>query len=146
MTVKSSMVTRDDMFVMHGVSDGATTTETFNLDSELFYNAVKSVRIPSGVMIRVWSVDIDGGDDNGNLDGDGTVIVKYTPDITVDTPSWKKLFSITLVQGEGHKHIKFTDPFVIRGINDTSAIRVDWHQSNPSKKISTMIAIDFFSE
>lgn len=110
-----------ELLVLNGSTDGTNTTGTISFTSDLIYNPVQNIVIPKGVKAKIWVREVNG-------DTPTTFDIQYTDDVTVITPTWKTIDSITM-PSSGIISIDSRRPIIARGRDGKQAIRVTWSQS-----------------
>ena len=119
------MVKRGTLIAVHGKTDGSSTTGDFSLESEWFESAVDYIRIDRGIVAKLWGIELSGNP--------VTVVVKYTHDVTVDTPTWKELKRIHLASEGEVAHDKRRPLIVITGRTGKEALRLSWVQTTAAE-------------
>ena len=114
-----------ELFVVRGETDGASTEGTFELDSDIFYDRVSFIRIPKGMKAKVWFKKLAG-------DGETTVALEFTNDVTAETPSWKALENEKLASS-GEVALEKRRPVILRGRTGKEAFRLRWSQPTATK-------------
>jgi len=108
------------LITFYGKTDGSSTTGDFSLDSPILHSTVTYVRIPKGMKAKVWCKRI-----SGEVATD--VIISYTDDVTVSSPTWKEL-SHERLASPGELILEKRRPVVILGRTGKEAFKVSWSQ------------------
>ena len=116
---------------VHGKTDGSNTTGTFSLECEWFENAVAYIKLDRGIVAKLWSIEASMNP--------VTVIVEFTHDVTVDTPTWTEVKRIHLASEGEVAHDKRRPILVVTGRSGKEAIRFRWSQSTAAESHITAI-------
>jgi len=112
------MEVEPELIVLRGETDGTSTTGTFSLDSDILYAPVTYVRIPKGMVVKVWFKKLAG-------EGEALTTLEYTYDVTVATPTWKALH-VEKLAAKGEVTLEKRRPIILRGFTGREAFRVTW--------------------
>jgi len=93
-----------------------TGTGIYSLDGDLLYSSVDNVRLPRGAKCKVWTKRIAGQE--AQMD------IEFTHDITVDSPSWKKVDSEYLASA-GELDLEKRKPLILHDIDNKCALRLN---------------------
>jgi hypothetical protein len=90
------------------------------LDSDLFQATVDFLRLPKGMVAKIWFKKIAG-------EGETLFTLQYTYDCTAAAPTWKNIQQEKLAS-KGEVALEKRRPEILRAFNGTEAIRITWTQ------------------
>ena len=111
-----------EILTLHGRTDGTSTTGTFDLQGDLIYGTASSVRIPKGMVAKIWAKRISGK-------GATEFIIQYTEDVTAPAPVWRDA-SAEYLSEAGEEILEKRRPLVLRSKNGTEAFQITWSQAS----------------
>lgn len=118
------MTDEGEVVTFYGTTDGTGTTGTFNLDSDVVDKTVvttlTSIRPDKGMVCKIWARWMAGKA--------CTVYVEQTEDVTVDSPTYKKIGAFHL-SSEGELHEDERHPFELLSRDGKQAFRLTWEQT-----------------
>jgi hypothetical protein len=114
-----------ELITVRGETDGASTSGTVSLDSDLFYGGVSFLRIPRGMTAKIWFKKVSG-------EAETLFTLQYTYDCTVASPTWKDIEQEKL-SSKGELSIEKRRPVILRSLKGTEAFRVTWTQPAAAK-------------
>ncbi|MEN3051525.1 MAG: hypothetical protein ABC596_06950 [Candidatus Methanosuratincola petrocarbonis] len=117
-----------DIFVFTGKIEGTTTGGTLALRSDWVYDSVTQVKIPSGVVAKIWGMKIEG-------DGETLAVVEHSKD---GGETFVPLIPLKL-GAKGHVELENTRrPYVIVGKDGNDVLQVTWEQPSAAKAFVTL--------
>ena len=122
-----------EVITFYGETDGTSTTGTFSLNSDVLYSAVNYIRPDQGMLVKIWAKLIAGKA--------CTVFVEQTEDVTVDSPTYKKIGAFHL-SSEGQLHIDERHAVELFSRDGKQAFRLTWSQDTAGKSY-VMIKCEF---
>jgi hypothetical protein len=114
-----------ELLLIRGETDGASTTGTVPLYSDVFYSTVTYIRIPKGMAAKIWFKKISG-------EGETLFTLQYTRDVTASSPIWVNVEAEKL-SGKGELEYDKRRPVILRSINGTEAFQIIWSQPSAVK-------------
>jgi len=118
------MVEVETLLTFFGETDGTSTSGTFELDGDFLHAKVSYIRPDKGTKLKIWAKRISGER--------CLVHVEQTEDVTVATPTWKKIGSFYL-SSAGEIAEEKRRPIVAQSRDGKQAIRFTWELSPPAK-------------
>jgi hypothetical protein len=121
-----------ELFTIYGETDGVSRSGDFPLYSDIIYSTGTApfapptfIIIPAGMKAKIWARRVSG-------DGETDVIIQWSPDVTVATPTWIPVERIKLA-GKGNIELEKRRPVVVRGIRGVEAFKISWSQPEATK-------------
>jgi len=102
-----------------GETDGASTTGTFPLDSDILHETVDYIRLDQGFKAKIWVMKISGVETEVELE--------QTEDVTAAPPTWK-LLGHWYLASPGELHEDERTPIVLTSRDGKQAFRFTWSQ------------------
>jgi hypothetical protein len=115
----------EELFILTGSTDGTSTSGVVPLDSDLFQSTVTYLRIPKGLVAKVWFKKVSG-------EAETLFTLKYTYDVTAAAPTWKNIQQEKLAS-KGEISIEKRRPEILRGFTGKEAIQIGWTQPTAAK-------------
>ncbi len=109
-----------ELITFIGSTDGTSTTGVVSLDSDILYSQVQYVRIPRGMVAKIWFKKVSG-------DVETDFILQYSNDVTVSTPTWKDI-QVEKLPSSGEISIEKRRPEILRSFTGREGFRVTWSQ------------------
>jgi len=104
-----------ELFTVHGSASG---TGDMSLTSDIFHGTATYIRIPKGMKLKIWARRVTG-------DATGTIVIRYTHDVTEATPTWVTLSTIYL-SSAGEKDLTLSKrPIKVVGYTGKEAIKAE---------------------
>jgi hypothetical protein len=114
-----------ELIFVRGETDGTSTSGTVSLNSDVFYSAVNYIRIPKGMVAKVWFKKVAG-------EGETLFILQYTYDCTAASPTWINMQAEKLAS-KGEVVFDRRKPEIFRSFTGKEAIAVVWSQPTAVK-------------
>lgn len=122
-----------EVITFYGETDGANTTGTFDLDSDVLNSTVNYIRPDQGMKVKIWATLLAGEA--------CTVFVEQTEDVTATTPTYKKIGAFHL-SSEGQLHIDERHAVELLSRDGKQAFKLTWSQTTAAKSY-VMIKCEF---
>jgi hypothetical protein len=133
-----------ELLTLYGETDGTNRTGDFPLYSDIIYSTGTApftpptyIVVPAGMKAKIWARRVSG-------DGETDVIIQWSPDVTVATPTWIPVERVKLA-GKGSIELEKRRPVVVRGIRGVEAFKISWSQPEATKA-SVVIEVELTDE
>jgi hypothetical protein len=133
-----------ELLTLYGETDGTSTSGDFPLSSDMIYSTGTIpftppifVIVPAGMKAKIWARRVSG-------DGETDVIVQWSPDVTVATPTWIPVERVKLAS-KGSIELEKRRPVVVRGIRGVEAFKISWSQPT-AVKATVVVEVELTDE
>jgi hypothetical protein len=133
-----------ELITLYGETDGTSTSGDFPLYSDVIYSTgaipftpPTFVMVPAGMKAKIWARRVSG-------DGETDVVVQWSPDVTVATPTWIPVERVKLA-GKGSIELEKRRPVVVRGIRGVEAFKISWSQP-AAVKATVVVEVELTDE
>ncbi|RLC63797.1 MAG: hypothetical protein DRI01_04540 [Chloroflexi bacterium] len=109
-----------EIITFYAETDGSNTTGDFTLDSDVLHSTVSYIRPDKGYKLKIWAWRVAGAP--------VTVLINYTNDVTVGSPTWKTIGAIHL-SSEGIEEMEKRKPVIVLSKTGKEAVKFSWSQS-----------------
>jgi hypothetical protein len=133
-----------ELITLYGETDGTSTSGDFPLYSDMIYSTGTApftpptfAMVPAGMKAKIWARRVSG-------DGETDVIIQWSPDVTVATPTWIPVERVKLAS-KGSIELEKRRPVVVRGIRGVEAFKISWSQP-AAVKASVVVEVELTDE
>jgi hypothetical protein len=129
-----------ELFTVYGSASPTASGESgdFALTSPLVRGSFSYIRVPKGMRLKVWAKRLGGT-------AGFTLLVQYTPDVTVPSPTWTALDAEHLASA-GSLELEKRRPAVVYGFTGKEAVKLSYANATGAGTIYAAAEVEVSDE